>query len=101
MKTKILKVLKSTSGYVSGQELCESLGVSRTAVWKVIRQLARCAAAIGSINIFDDRCFRHVNADTALPHFITKGQFSVAHQRILPSMVSVSSSPFFNWNRRI
>lgn len=39
MKTKILKVLKSTSGYVSGQELCESLGVSRTAVWKVIRQL--------------------------------------------------------------
>lgn len=39
MKTKILKTLKSATGYVSGQELCENLGVSRTAVWKVIRQL--------------------------------------------------------------
>lgn len=38
MKTKILKTLKSATGYVSGQELCENLGVSRTAVWKVIRQ---------------------------------------------------------------
>lgn len=39
MKTKILKYLKETDGYVSGQELCERLGVSRTAVWKIIRQL--------------------------------------------------------------
>lgn len=39
MKTEILKRLRETDGYVSGQELCESLGVSRTAVWKCIRQL--------------------------------------------------------------
>ncbi len=39
MKTKILKILKGTPEYVSGQELCTHLGVSRTAVWKVIRQL--------------------------------------------------------------
>lgn len=39
MKNEILKCLKETDGYVSGQELCERLGVSRTAVWKVIRQL--------------------------------------------------------------
>ena len=39
MKNEILKCLKQTDGYVSGQELCERLGVSRTAVWKVIRQL--------------------------------------------------------------
>ena len=31
--------LKKEKDYVSGQELCESLGVSRTAVWKAIRQL--------------------------------------------------------------
>lgn len=31
--------LKETDGYVSGQELCDRLGVSRTAVWKVIGQL--------------------------------------------------------------
>lgn len=39
MKTKILTCLKQTDDYLSGQDLCEQLGVSRTAVWKVIRQL--------------------------------------------------------------
>lgn len=39
MKTEILKCLKEADGYVSGQELCGRMGVSRTAVWKVIRQL--------------------------------------------------------------
>lgn len=39
MKTKILKVLRGTDGYISGQELCEQLGVSRTAVWKYMKQL--------------------------------------------------------------
>lgn len=39
MKTEILKFLKEEKGYLSGQELCGRLGVSRTAVWKVIRQL--------------------------------------------------------------
>ncbi len=39
MKNKIIRYLKETGDYVSGQELCEKLGVSRTAVWKVIRQL--------------------------------------------------------------
>lgn len=38
-KTKILKVLRGTEGYISGQELCEQLGVSRTAVWKYMKQL--------------------------------------------------------------
>ena len=39
MKDKIIRYLKEAGDYVSGQELCEKLGVSRTAVWKVIRQL--------------------------------------------------------------
>ena len=39
MKAAILKILRETGDYVSGQEICEKLGVSRTAVWKVIRQL--------------------------------------------------------------
>lgn len=38
-KTKILKALRETTGYLSGQELCTRLGVSRTAVWKCIKQL--------------------------------------------------------------
>lgn len=39
MKTEIIKLLRETDGYLSGQELCDHLGVSRTAVWKVINQL--------------------------------------------------------------
>lgn len=39
MKSRILQILRNASEYVSGQELCETLGVSRTAVWKVINKL--------------------------------------------------------------
>lgn len=39
MKTEILKLLRENGDYISGQELCNRFGVSRTAVWKVINQL--------------------------------------------------------------
>lgn len=39
MKAEILKRLRESEHYVSGQQLCEEFEVSRTAVWKVIRQL--------------------------------------------------------------
>lgn len=39
MKTQILKLLRESQDYISGQELCEHFGVSRTAVWKAIRKL--------------------------------------------------------------
>lgn len=39
MKGEILHILKHAQGYVSGQELCEKFGVSRTAVWKAVNQL--------------------------------------------------------------
>lgn len=41
MKAEIIRLLKECDGYLSGQELCELLGVSRTAVWKVIKQLQK------------------------------------------------------------
>ena len=39
MKREILTLLRRQDGYVSGQEICKSLGVSRTAVWKCINSL--------------------------------------------------------------
>ena len=39
MKTELLKILRETDDYVSGQELCDRLGVSRTAIWKRIKKL--------------------------------------------------------------
>lgn len=41
MKAKILTLLRESEDYLSGQELCERFGVSRTAVWKVINQLKK------------------------------------------------------------
>lgn len=49
MKTKILQILRQSEDYVSGQELCESLGVSRTAVWKVIKQLRETGYEIEAV----------------------------------------------------
>ncbi len=39
MKSEILTLLREQDGYISGQELCDRFGVSRTAVWKAIKQL--------------------------------------------------------------
>lgn len=39
MKTEILKILRQSDGFVSGQELCDRLHVSRTAIWKRMKKL--------------------------------------------------------------
>lgn len=39
MKYSILKFLKDSDGFVSGEDISSSLGVSRTAVWKHINEL--------------------------------------------------------------
>lgn len=39
MKSDILSALRESDGYVSGQELSERMQVSRTAVWKKIKEL--------------------------------------------------------------
>ena len=50
MKTKILQELRQNSGgYVSGQELCQKFGVSRTAVWKAVKQLKEAGYVIQAV----------------------------------------------------
>lgn len=39
LKSKILALLRKNNEYISGQELCEDFGVSRTAVWKAVNTL--------------------------------------------------------------
>ena len=39
MKSEILNMLRATGGYLSGQQLCDKMGVSRTAVWKAVNDL--------------------------------------------------------------
>lgn len=41
MKTEILRALKESGAFISGQYLCERFQVSRTAVWKAVEQLKK------------------------------------------------------------
>ena len=49
MRTEILTLLRNSGEYVSGQQLCDQFGVSRTAVWKVINQLKEEGYQIESV----------------------------------------------------
>ncbi len=49
MKRSVLTALGRADGFVSGQELCEELQVSRTAIWKVINQLKEEGYEIESV----------------------------------------------------
>lgn len=49
MKTKVLTALKEADDYISGQELCERFGVSRTAIWKAVNQLKEAGYEIEAI----------------------------------------------------
>ena len=49
MKTEILRMLREADGYISGQELCNKFGVSRTAVWKAINQLKEAGYKIDAV----------------------------------------------------
>lgn len=50
LKAEILELLKSGTDYVSGQSICDRLGVSRTAVWKNIHALENEGYRIDSVN---------------------------------------------------
>lgn len=49
-RSDILTCLRNSEDYVSGQQLCDRLGVSRTAVWKVINQLKEEGYQIESVS---------------------------------------------------
>ena len=48
-RSDILTWLRNSEDYVSGQQLCDRFGVSRTAVWKVINQLKEEGYQIESV----------------------------------------------------
>lgn len=49
MKEKILELLQHSTEFISGQEISEKFGVSRTAVWKAIRQLEEAGYVIEAV----------------------------------------------------
>lgn len=73
MKTEILRLLKERGDYLSGQELCERLGVSRTAVWKVIKQLQSEGYSIEAVR---NRGYRLVEGGDVMTEAEIKSCFS-------------------------
>ncbi len=67
MKTAILKMLRQSGGFVSGQEICGKLGVSRTAVWKTIRQLQEEGYQVEAVR---NRGYRMIDG----PDVVTAGE---------------------------
>lgn len=49
MKEKILQLLNDADSYISGEEISNKLGVSRTAIWKVINSLKEKGYKIESV----------------------------------------------------
>ena len=49
MRAELLTMLRETNEYVSGQKVCETFGVSRTAVWKAINQLRKSGYEIEAV----------------------------------------------------
>lgn len=65
MKGKILKLLRESEGFISGQDMCDRLGISRTAVWKYMNQLKKEGYEIEAVS---NRGYRLVS----LPDIITE-----------------------------
>ena len=49
MKNKILKMLSTADGYISGENISDELGISRNAVWKHINKLRQDGYSIESV----------------------------------------------------
>lgn len=59
MKAEILKMLRDSDAYVSGQQICEKCGVSRTAVWKAVNQLKEEGYQVEAVR---NRGYRIINS---------------------------------------
>lgn len=75
MKERILKLLTQSDCYLSGEVLSHELGVSRTAVWKVINKLKEEGYAIDSVR---NKGYRLTETTTELVEDVIKMALSEA-----------------------
>lgn len=74
MKQQMIQLLHEAEGFVSGQELCDHFGVSRTAVWKVINQLKEEGYIIESVTRKGYRLLEAPDLMTAEEIFAARGR---------------------------
>lgn len=81
MKSKILRMIRTCTDYISGQEICDTLGVSRTAVWKVVKQLQAEGYDIEGVNNKGYRLVSYPELITA-PELMSRANTQWAGQRV-------------------
>ena len=74
MKSEILRLLKESDTYISGQQLCEQFQVSRTAIWKVIDQLKKEGYEIEAVR---NKGYRLIDS----PDVISKAEIDSTNNR--------------------
>ena len=81
MKEKILEFLKQQEGFISGQRICDELGVSRTAVWKYMNSLKKEGYEIESVTRKGYRLLQSPDLLTreAVLSCIKKGEYQVSY----------------------
>ena len=57
---RLLDILRRSSGFISGEQISTSLGVSRTAIWKAVNRLRNKGCSIESVT---NRGYRLISAD--------------------------------------
>ena len=93
-KTDILALLRNSEDYISGQQLCDRFGVTRTAVWKVINQLKEEGYQIESVSgrgyrLMEDPADILSQSEIA-SRLTTKGagsKYYIMIRRVLPTMM--------------
>ncbi|MEG0372140.1 MAG: biotin--[acetyl-CoA-carboxylase] ligase [Clostridium sp.] len=87
MKNIVLEYLKSTDGYVSGEEISNNLNVSRTSIWKNIKKLKELGYNIESSSKKGYRLVSDcdvITGEEITPHLNTKyiGRSIIFHKEI-------------------
>lgn len=82
MKKRILALLRESDTYISGQEICDKLNISRTAVWKYVHMLQEEGYVIESVK---KRGYRFVSAPDCLTaeEIVSQLQTKVFAQRTI------------------
>ena len=86
-KGEILRVLRASGGYVSGEVLSKGLGVSRVSIWKHLRGLMRQGYAIEP----SPRGYRLISSpDSLLPYELSGWEQRIHHFREVGSTMEVA-----------
>ncbi len=98
MKSKILELLKNTDSYISGQKLCENLGVSRTAVWKIINQLKEEGYVIDSVN---NKGYKILSCPDILSESEIKSSLSLINADVLNKIIYLEETDSTNTRAKL